>query len=82
MPTPTQRTSHIRTPTPFETTSTLPFLPSSWFEEMNWEEDTEFLNLMGLKDLRAVGQGPGAGLRHLGFGLGMDVDGEDEGLYD
>ncbi|ORY18151.1 fungal-specific transcription factor domain-domain-containing protein [Clohesyomyces aquaticus] len=33
----------------------LPFLPSSWFEEMNWEEDTEFLNLMGLKDLQSKG---------------------------
>lgn len=30
----------------------LPFLPSSWLEEMDWE-DTEFLNLMGLKDLQA-----------------------------
>lgn len=29
----------------------LPFLPSSWLEEMNWE-DTAFLNLMGLKDLQ------------------------------
>jgi hypothetical protein len=32
----------------------LPFLPSSWLEEFDFE-DTEFLNLMGLKDLQNNG---------------------------
>lgn len=76
--TPSLRT---RNPTPFESTAGLPFLPSSWFEEMNWEEDTEFLNLMGLKDLQSVQGGPGGGLLHEmgeGFGLG----GGEGGLFD
>ncbi|KAH7115887.1 fungal-specific transcription factor domain-containing protein [Dendryphion nanum] len=59
--------------TSFESLSTLglPFLPSSWFEEMNWEQDTEFLNLMGLKDLQNAGV---AGLGGLSNGSGFDVD--------
>jgi hypothetical protein len=32
----------------------LPFLPTSWLEEFEFE-DTEFLNLMGLKDLQNTG---------------------------
>jgi hypothetical protein len=40
----------------------LPFLPSSWFEEMDWEQDNEFLGLMGLKDLQGVSSGAGGGL--------------------
>ncbi|KAF2462823.1 uncharacterized protein BDR25DRAFT_386050, partial [Lindgomyces ingoldianus] len=54
----------------------LPFLPSSWFEEMNWEEDTEFLNLMGLKDLQAVAGAGGIVLMDAFEGL------EAGGLYD
>jgi hypothetical protein len=63
----------IRNPTPFESTSSLPSLHSSWFEEMNWEEDTEFSNLMGLKDLKAVQGGPGGGLIHMHVGGGDGV---------
>lgn len=39
---------------------------------MNWEEDTEFLNLMGLKDLQNAGV---AGLGGLSNGASFDVDG-------
>ncbi|KAF2635232.1 hypothetical protein P280DRAFT_437412 [Massarina eburnea CBS 473.64] len=46
----------------------LPFLPSSWFEDMDWEEDNEFLNLMGLKDLQGLNVGVGGGLME-GFEL-------------
>jgi hypothetical protein len=55
---------------------------------MNWEEDTEFLNLMGLKDLQNAGLSSGAG----DFGVGSvggleDLDGvggggSGGGLYD
>jgi hypothetical protein len=56
---------------------------------MNWEEDTEFLNLMGLKDLQNAGLSSGAG----DFGVGSvggleDLDGvgggavAGGGLYD
>lgn len=76
----------IRNSTPFESTSSLPSLPSSWFEEMNWEEDTEFLNLMGLKDLNAMQGGPGGGLMHMHVSGGMVSFGEGieegEGTYD
>jgi hypothetical protein len=65
---------------PFESSGGLPFLPSSWFEEMNWEEDTEFLNLMGLKDLQ------NAGLGSLGTMGDLDMEGlggsSGGGLYD
>ncbi|KAF2732338.1 hypothetical protein EJ04DRAFT_441202, partial [Polyplosphaeria fusca] len=54
----------------------LPFLPSSWFEEMNWEEDREFLNLMGLRDLQG-----GEGLFEAGFG-GLGGEGAGGGVYD
>lgn len=68
---------------PFETGGGLPFLPSSWFEEMNWE-DTEFLNLMGLKDLQNAGLGSGAGVLMDEFEMG-GLDGSSAGggrLYD
>jgi hypothetical protein len=75
-----------RNPTPFESTGGLPYLPSSWLEEMNWEEDTEFLNLMGLKDLQAVQGGPGGGLMHTriseGPGPFAEMDEGAGGLYD
>jgi hypothetical protein len=48
----------------------LPFLPSSWFEEMDWEQDNEFLGLMGLKDLQGVSSGAGGGLVDGFEGLG------------
>ncbi|KAF2107078.1 fungal-specific transcription factor domain-containing protein [Lophiotrema nucula] len=58
----------------FEGNSGLPFLPSSWFEEMNWEEDTEFLNLMGLKDLQD------ASASGRGFMDGFDIP-DNSSLY-
>lgn len=62
----------------FDSSGSLPFLPSSWFDEMNCEEDNEFLNVMGLKDLQGLGSGAGGGLMD-GFelvgGSGGDVDG-------
>lgn len=65
---------------PFESSGGLPFLPSSWFEEMNWEEDTEFLNLMGLKDLQNAGLGSLGAMGDLDMeGLGGPSGG---GLYD
>jgi len=56
----------------FEGGGGLPFLPSSWFEEMDWEQDNEFLGLMGLKDLRGVSEGAGGGLVDGFEGLGRE----------
>ncbi|KAL1596561.1 hypothetical protein SLS60_009209 [Paraconiothyrium brasiliense] len=53
-------------PALFDISGGLPSLPSSWFEEMDWEEDSEFLSLMGLKDMHGVSRGIGGGLR-IGF---------------
>ncbi|KAF2265058.1 hypothetical protein CC78DRAFT_515860 [Lojkania enalia] len=52
----------------FNSAEGLPFLPSTWFDEMNWEEDdTDFLNLVGLKELQALRGGD-----LMGNGLGMN----------
>ena len=58
----------------FKSNSRLPFLPSSWFQEMNWEEDTDFLNLMGLKDLQD------ASTNGEDFMGGLDID-DSNSLY-
>lgn len=53
----------------------LPFLPNSWFEEMNWEDDTEFLNLMGLRDLQNAGLVSGGGIGEFEVGGLEDLEG-------
>ncbi|KAK7190596.1 fungal specific transcription factor domain-containing protein [Paraphaeosphaeria sporulosa] len=58
----------------FDISGGLPSLPSSWFEEMDWEEDNEFLSLMGLKDLQGMSSGVGGGL-DAGFELGGGEEG-------
>lgn len=49
-------------PSVLDTSGGLPSLPSSWFEELDWEEDNEFLSLMGLKDFQGLNTGVGGGL--------------------
>ncbi|KAJ4351918.1 uncharacterized protein N0V89_007262 [Didymosphaeria variabile] len=55
-------------PSLFDISGGLPSLPSSWFEELDWEGDNQFLSLMGLKDMQGVSSGAGGGLRD-GFEL-------------
>lgn len=52
----------------------LPSLPSSWFEDIDWEEDNEFLSLMGLKHMHGVSSRVGEGLEY-GFELVGEVSG-------
>lgn len=89
--TPTFGLQHASSSSLFDSRGGLPFLPSSWFDEMNWEEDNEFLNLMGLKDLQGLGGGAGGGLMegfemvdaNEGSSTGRGPDGApDVDLYD